>query len=1007
MNTRTKCLIAFFLFLALTNCHINPSASQGAPHIFGRVIDAKTGLPISSVKVVFWDAETLEQPTLGNGLYLTDANGEYTVPESYLRIGKTYYVYAYQGDFAAKNVKYVPSNRKTVSLDTYEPQNVSFSLFPGALIEWEGTAYLVQASSPEDRATQIIVLSNTTIESSSMTKYGDVADIYYIGLGSKMAIVPADTPVVLEAKIYYYSNDPSRIIPIDSDIFRIYNGSLPFLLPQGDVTSFKIATYSLRRGIEYAERRYVDISSQLNTALSIGFDVFDERDSVERAHEIVVGNSTNLSTAQTDVEFQNVWKSIRYALSTFDEVSGGLELKRLISKTNAVYLSAIMATFSAVLAFFLFDENRKKFYSNIVIYAAFLIALYFIYPGAHIIVDENFTLFLQSVGISFTVVTAIVFGIPRVWKERVIEGEVSWRSAITVIFSMGKREIRRKRTRGFFTLISIIILVLAFVSLTSFGSAYGMVSDKLTGTAPADGVMVKRMMNVTSILFRPLGFNDSIMVSQWASISNVAERFKNTAYSDPVARLVNSRTGVSWVIYGVMGVTPSKESMYTGLNQIVESGGSYLSDNVLDEVLLTISVATQLGVAPGQTLTLDVLGTGISRQVMVVGLINDNGYLNLVDMDGKLFGPIRISNGEVRRCNETEIVVMNALTAKNIQRLLDAEYGSGAKQFVVLSDFVFQPSSGANMDQMIRNLIYWLNYDVLVSSNRVITYYHIGSYFELKGYVELSIPLIMVGLNVGMVMMNAVYERRKEIRTLSMLGLNPTHIGLIFVAEAVILGMVGGSLGYITGLGFSRTMVLFGAELTVKEKLEWWWSAAGFALAMVASVISSIRPAALAVSTYTPSMVKKVKRTEKEAVVRKEEIFKVYQERQLSMPVKVLTSEKEFFVSFFLDRIHELKTGFVERIENVVQVPETEDVRGGLTLMINFDYVFGPPGSERATKNSLIMAKNPDEDYYRVRLVSKPGVPGLPESAIERTVDFIHDTCLMWAKDKERYLGTA
>jgi len=240
-----------------------------------------------------------------------------------------------------------------------------------------------------------------------------------------------------------------------------------------------------------------------------------------------------------------------------------------------------------------------------------------------------------------------------------------------------------------------------------------------------------------------------------------------------------------------------------------------------------------------------------------------------------------------------------------------------------------------------------------------------------------------------------------------MLGLNPTHIGLIFVAEAIILGMVGGSLGYLTGLGFSRTMVLFGAELTVKEKLEWWWSAAGFALAMAASVVSSIRPAALAVSTYTPSMVKKVKRTEKEAVVRKEEIFKVYQERQLSMPVKVLTSEKEFFISFFLDRIHELKTGFVERIENVVQVPETEDVRGGLTLMINFSYVFGPSGSERATKNSLIMAKSPDEDHYRVRLVSKPGVPGLPESAIERTVDFVHETCLMWAKDKERYLGTA
>jgi hypothetical protein len=240
-----------------------------------------------------------------------------------------------------------------------------------------------------------------------------------------------------------------------------------------------------------------------------------------------------------------------------------------------------------------------------------------------------------------------------------------------------------------------------------------------------------------------------------------------------------------------------------------------------------------------------------------------------------------------------------------------------------------------------------------------------------------------------------------------MLGLNPTHIGLIFVAEAVILGMVGGSLGYLAGLGFSRIMVFFGQELMVREKLEWWWSAAGFALAMAASVISSIRPAALAVSTYTPSMVKKVKRTEKETKVRREEIFKVYQGRQLSMPVKVLPNEKEFFISFFLDRLNELKTGFVERIENVVQVPETEDAKGELVLAINFDYIFGASGSERGTKNSVVMTKSPEEDYYRVRLISEPRVMGLPESAIERTINFVHETCLMWAKDKDKYLGIA
>ena len=1010
MKIRTEYLVAFVLLLALLAVRTDPSSAQETPLVYGKITDAKTGLPIPSAHLVFWDTERLSsQPTSGNGLYVTDENGEYSIPAGYLRVSKTYYVYAFQGDFGSLDIDYVPSNRRTVRIQTSEPQYVSFALYPGAVVEWEGTAYLVQALSPEDRAIRMTALSTDEVEATSMTEFGDSAEIYYVGLGHRVAIIPADTSVVLEAEIWYYSSDPTRLIPVDQEVFRIYNGSLPFFLHQGDFFSFRIPTYSLRRGIEYAQSSYVDITSQVDRAQSIGFVLFDERRSITQAHQVILEASARLSTASTDLEFQTVWRDIRSALTTFDEVSSKLALNRQISEVGAAYLSAIMAAFSAVLAFFLFDDNRRKFYFNIVIYAAFLVILYFIYPGAHIMIDENVLLFLPSVFISFFGIMAIVFGVPRVWRERIIEGEVSWRSALTVIFSMGKREIKRKRIRGFFTLMSIVILVLAFVSLTSFGSAYGMVADRLTVTAPSDGVMVKRMVNSSLLLFTPLGISYPTALSDWVSITNVAERLKNPPDADPVVRLV-SGSGASRVIYGVMGVTPSTESLYSGFNGTVEAGGGYLSDDVLDEVLLTASEATQLGVIVGQNLTLEVLGTGISRQVTVVGFVDDTLYTNLLDMDGSSFGPIRIENGEVRRCNSTETIFMSVTTARNIQSLIDAQYGPGAKQFVVLSDFIFRPSAGLGTEIIVplaRNLIYWFTYDVLVSTSGVITYYHVGSYFELKGAAELLIPLIMVGLNVGMVMMNAVYERRKEIRILSMLGLNPTHIGLIFVAEAVILGMVGGSLGYLVGLGFSRTMVLFGQELMVREKLEWWWSAAGFALAMVASVVSSIRPAALAVSTYTPSMVKKVKRTEKQEKARREEIFKVYQGRQMSMPVKVLTAEKEFFISFFLDRLHELREGFVERVENVVQTQETEDVKGELVLAINFDYAFGATGRERGTKNSLIMAKSPNEDYYRVRLVSEPAVKGLPETVIERTIDLVHETCLLWAKDKAKYLGTA
>lgn len=238
-----------------------------------------------------------------------------------------------------------------------------------------------------------------------------------------------------------------------------------------------------------------------------------------------------------------------------------------------------------------------------------------------------------------------------------------------------------------------------------------------------------------------------------------------------------------------------------------------------------------------------------------------------------------------------------------------------------------------------------------------------------------------------------------------MLGLNPTHIGLIFVAEAIILGMVGGSLGYLFGLGFYRVMVLFGQELMVREKLEWFWSAIGFGIALTASVLSSIRPAALAVSTYTPSKVRRVKMKDERARERKEELFKAYQARQLSMPVKVPLNERIFFIGFFLDRLDDLKTGYIERVENIEDVPEIENVKGELMKEIKFEYRYETSGRERKTRNSLILTKSPQDSYYRVRLVTEPAIPGMPENTIDRTIDFVHDICIYWAKNKKRLMG--
>ncbi|MEM3193943.1 MAG: FtsX-like permease family protein [Candidatus Bathyarchaeia archaeon] len=999
-----KLLFTFLMAFFLLSLSPTLGISDTSLSINVKIIDAVTNKPIENATIILFDTSTFNKY-----IYFTDENGECVISGNHIRLRNFYWLYAYKGDFEAKRVEYAPVVEKRIYFEKLENKSLILNLIPGALIELEGIPYIVQSSSLEERYMSIKVVEIEKTNYTFIREYSP-QDIFLLGLSRKMVIAPANIPFILEVDVFYFMKERGRVA-MGREVFYIDNSSQPFVMLQGDAIvggspDIKpISYYSLRRGLNYVDAILDMISRKIHNAQTVGFTVFDEMRLLRGISQKVRDAQLRLQSAQVDDEFKKVWLMLREALGEMEYISVILDSKYLVSKTNAVYLSAVVAVFSIVLAFFFFEDERKKIISSILFYALFLTLLYFIHPGAHVIIDENITLFASSALISFITVLTIIFVIPRVWKERSVEGEVSWRSAISIIFSMGKRQIKRKRIRGFFTIFSICILVLAFTSLTSFGTVFGIISERVNATPSSEGILVRRMINGSSLLFLPLGYGDIIAISEIMPIVNVSIRLKNLPSIDPVIRLVNPNTKSSHFIYGVIAISPTKEDIYTRLREVV-TGDRYLSESGYGEILISSSVARSLGVNVGDVILVEVLNTKVREEFVISGLIDDDKYENLLDVDGSYFGPSRFEGDVVRRCNSTEIAIINLETAERIHEIISREHEE-PRQFVLPAEIVFQPATTYDTEASVKKIVSIFGYDVFVSSKGAIYYYYIGSYIEFKGVAEMLIPMVMVILNVSMVMVNSAYERSKEIRVLSMLGLNPTHIGLTFVAEAVVMGMVGGSLGYLAGLGFYRIMILFGQDLMVREKLEWWWSALGFALAIVISVLSAARPAAMAVSAYTPSKVKRVKRTEEEIKKRREEIFKVYQARELSMPIKVLAVEKEFFISYFLDKLDELRTGYVERVENVEDIPEIEDARGNLIKEIKFTYYFGPPEHRRGTKNALTLIKSPSEEYYRVKLSSEPVSPGMPESVMDRTVDFVHEILMRWVRDKKRIMGIA
>lgn len=87
---------------------------------------------------------------------------------------------------------------------------------------------------------------------------------------------------------------------------------------------------------------------------------------------------------------------------------------------------------------------------------------------------------------------------------------------------------------------------------------------------------------------------------------------------------------------------------------------------------------------------------------------------------------------------------------------------------------------------------------------------------ETKGAVIDKIQLLMgvmtlviflaAGLGVATIIQTSILERSREIALMKAIGAANHHVALLFVAEAILLGMVGGICGYLVGMGLSQVI---------------------------------------------------------------------------------------------------------------------------------------------------------------------------------------------------------
>lgn len=233
--------------------------------------------------------------------------------------------------------------------------------------------------------------------------------------------------------------------------------------------------------------------------------------------------------------------------------------------------------------------------------------------------------------------------------------------------------------------------------------------------------------------------------------------------------------------------------------------GQWPDDNA-PQALAGKSLAQSQGWKVGDTVTLS--GNGREQTVTITGILSDGSA-----EEEALVLPLHIGQQLLGLQGRVESIKVSALTVpenalskkarENLESLDSDEYD-------LWFCTAFVSSISFQLEKALNNAAVKPVWQVAASEGLVI--HKIQS---LLFMVTLA-AFIAASMGIASLMTNAILQRATEIGLMKALGAHNWQVYLLFYAESIICGLVGGSLGCIAGWGLSKVMgyALFGSTVS-------------------------------------------------------------------------------------------------------------------------------------------------------------------------------------------------
>jgi len=382
--------------------------------------------------------------------------------------------------------------------------------------------------------------------------------------------------------------------------------------------------------------------------------------------------------------------------------------------------------------------------------------------------------------------------------------------ASAAAFNLGISNMRRRKTRTMLTATTLVLLTFTVLSFTSVVQQTRTTKLLLPRFAEYNGVMIR------DLGWLPIGeATERILSNEFGEKYAVAARSWYYSGSPQEQSFVALRRGSqTYNATALLGLMPA-EANVTGFNRIVREGGRWFEAGERDVCLLPDAVASYLEVSPDQvgTATVSIFG----KELRIVGIIDSGKLSKLTDLDSEVTTPVdfMVTQQQFGQQAEQQTVVQKRSKAEQRR-----EYIHLAPDQIAVVPYSFLLNMGGTLrsvaigiedpdkvDEVLDDLVQRIDLNIYGGvEGRTYLCSAIGT-TGFHGMTDLIIPILIAAAIVLNTMLGSVYERVREIYIYSSLGLAPTHVAALFVAEASVYAILGAIIGYLLGQVTARVLV--------------------------------------------------------------------------------------------------------------------------------------------------------------------------------------------------------